>query len=33
MHPGAELETVEPKIVKLTTEWEKAAEELEKQAT
>jgi len=29
---SAELEALEPKIVKLTTEWEKAAEEVEKQA-
>ena len=27
---SAELEAVEPKIAKLTTEWEKAAEEVEK---
>ena len=26
---GAELEAVEPKIVKLATEWEKAAAEVE----
>ena len=30
--PGAELEAIEPKIAKLTTEWEKAAEEVEKLA-
>jgi len=29
---SAELEALEPKIIKLTTEWEKAAEEVEKQA-
>jgi len=29
---SAELEAIEPKIAKLTTEWEKAAEEVEKQA-
>ena len=29
---SAELEAVEPKIAKLTTEWEKAAEEVEKMA-
>ena len=29
---SAELEAVEPKIAKLTTEWEKAAEEVEKVA-
>lgn len=30
MRPSAELESVEPKVAKLTSEWEKAAEEVEK---
>jgi len=29
---SAELEAIDPKIAKLTTEWEKAAEEVEKVA-